>query len=112
MRIRYLSSVAWIRFFSFVRMPTIDIRLRVNSRWSRSSAGGIHTVGSVPLYSSRASPSASSLSVLLMCPAISLAFPAWASFGTSPADSISETIQYQLPIVSKATTDPGGLDRK
>ena len=51
-------------FFSLVRILEKAIRVRGSSRSSRSSPGGIHTEGKVPLWSKIPRPSASSLSVL------------------------------------------------
>jgi len=56
-----------------VRAVAKTMRVRGSSRWSRTDAGGIHTVGSVPVCWSRFSPRTSSLSVLLMHPIITLA---------------------------------------
>src|SRR3989442_4227204 len=96
-----------MRFLSCVRWRTSTMRVRGRSRWSRSSPGGIQTVGRVPLRWSWLSPRTSSLSVLLISPIISFALRACTSLGRQPAASISSTIQYQLPIVSTATGEPG-----
>src|SRR3990172_8475840 len=65
---QYFASVACMRFFRAVRILEKAILVRGSSRSSRSSPGGIHTEGSVPLCSKRPSPSASSLSVLPKVP--------------------------------------------
>src|SRR3989304_5085446 len=65
---QYLARVACMRFLSWVRIFEKAILVRGSSRSSRSSPGGIHTEGSVPLCSKRPSPSASSLSVLPKVP--------------------------------------------
>jgi hypothetical protein len=44
---------------------------------------------------------------LLILPIISFALRACTSLGKQPAASISSMIQYQLPIVSTATGEPG-----
>src|SRR3989304_6810230 len=64
----YLANVACMRFFRAVRIWENAILVRGSSRSSRSSPGGIHTEGSVPLCSKTPSPSASSLSVLPKVP--------------------------------------------
>src|SRR3972149_10711349 len=64
----YLANVACMRFFRAVRILENAILVRGSSRSSRSSPGGIHTEGSVPLCNKRPSPSASSLSVLPKVP--------------------------------------------
>ena len=73
---------------------------------SRSSPGGIHTTGRVPIRWSLFSPRASSLSVLFTIPSINFALPACTNLSLYPACSISSTIQYQLPIVFTATGEP------
>src|SRR5439155_5493618 len=98
-----------MRFLSWVRWRTSIMRVRGRSRWSRSSPGGIQTVGRVPLRWSWLRPRTSSLSVLLISPTSSCALRACTSLDTLPAASVPSTIQYQLPIDSPAPGEPAHI---
>src|SRR5205823_7589599 len=89
-----------------VRCSLSTIRVRGSSRASRTEEDGIQTVGRVPVLCSRFIPRASSLSLLLTMPIITLANRALTSCGIPPPASISSTTQYQFPTVSTATGDP------
>jgi hypothetical protein len=104
----YRSMAAWMRCLSEVRRSRKAMRVRSNSRRSRSSPGGIQLSGSVPLCSRMARPLASSASVLLVLPIRFLASVGLARCGWWPAFSISSTIQYQWPVASRAISLPAG----
>ena len=76
---------------------TKAILARVSSRLLRTWPSWIHPVGRVPARWSLFRPRASSLSVLLVMPSMSLVLAACTCLGTQPACSISSTNQYQFP---------------
>src|SRR3972149_12043021 len=121
---QYLARVACMRFLSWVRILEKAILVRGRRRSARSSPGGIHTEGSVPLCSKRPSPSASSLSVLPKVPGTGMHVThhefrlrrvrqvgrtaSSLDLIHDPRVPAAQCRQYQLPTVSRATGVPGG----
>lgn len=103
----YFASVVWMWFFNlfFCWVSIICVCGIFWRFWILF--GGIYIVGRVFVCCSWFSLEQSSLSVLFTEANIIFVFFVWISRGIIPADSISSTIQYQLPIVSTAISVPG-----